>query len=289
MPKETAAARDMRKAATANAEEIRWGGPPITDLNLNHAMNVEQRRIQCWDVDAGYAAAREKYKAEFLGRRFGLQVEGFCQVAIYDDCGPLSSLLDNESYLPAAEIHSRRHVFDAGFSSLDKLLHQYYQSEFAPCFCSMLKMGPMGDEVDDSYRWHVDNGPSSHLKLIIYLNDDHDGATAVMSRQDSRKFIDAGYLEGERLFHVDEFAEQHGISYTPYKIQPKAGSGLIFEPTNILHKGMYPTFGERRVFQIGIIPWGKPWEDFYDEHWAKGYSNSNGFPRYVLGDGAKVA
>ena len=26
-------------------------------------MNVEQRRIQCWDVDAGYAAAREKYRA----------------------------------------------------------------------------------------------------------------------------------------------------------------------------------------------------------------------------------
>ena len=259
-------------------------------------MTVEQRRIQCWDVDAGYAAAGEKYRAEFVRVNFDLQEQGFEEVDVFlrADARSLSVKLDETNYLIATKINKPR-LFAEVFGQFGRLtqitakLHRHFQSEFAPVFCSMLKMGPMGEKIDESYRWHVDNGPSSHLKLIIFLNDDHDGATAVMSRQDSRKFIDAGYLEGERLFHVDEFAEEHGISYTPYKIQPKAGSGLIFEPTNVLHKGMYPTFGERRVFQIGIIPWGEPWEKHYEEHWAKGYSSSNGFPKYVLGEGEKVA
>ena len=34
MSKETAAARDMRKSATAKAEEIGRNGPPITDFNM---------------------------------------------------------------------------------------------------------------------------------------------------------------------------------------------------------------------------------------------------------------
>jgi len=257
-------------------------------------VNVEQRRIQCWDVDAGYAAAHEKYRAPSQLTEIGYQEIEITRVSLVP---AFAKRLDDKSYVPASDIieaaiySPRFHLlFHTVFGrELSGLLVQHFQSEFAPAFCSMLKMGPMGQEVDESYCWHVDNGPSCHLKLIIFLNDDHDGATAVMSRQDSRKFIDAGYLQQERLFHLDDFAADHGISYTPYKVQPKAGSGLIFEPTNVLHKGIYPTFGERRVFQIGIIPWGKPWESFYEEHWAKGYSNSNGFPRYDLGERNKVA
>ena len=245
-------------------------------------MNVEQRRIQCWDIDAGYAAAHEKYRISDLA------VVGYQEIEIsgmpYATC--VGQRLDDATYIPSSTLiltGNLRTLFSAAFEHTGPLLHQYFQSEFAPCFCSMLKQGPMGKDVDDSYRWHRDSGPSSHLKLVVYLNDDHDGATAVMSREDSRKFIDAGYLEQERLFHLDDFASEHGISYKPYRVQPKAGSGLIFEPTNVLHKGIYPTAGERRVFQIGIIPWGKPWESFYEEHWAKGYTNSNGFPRYEAG------
>ena len=253
-------------------------------------MNVEQRRIQCWDVDAGYAAAQEKYRTGHLKAFGGLLRDGFAEVYVFHNnhASFLKQQLDIDTYVTAAEVNDNydlHDIFYFVFKRLATWLRKYFQSEFAPAFCSMLKMGPLAEaEIDDSYRWHVDNGPSCHLKLIIFLNDDHDGGTAVMSREDSRKFIDAGYLEQERLFHLDDFAADHGISYTPYKVQPKAGSGLIFEPTNVLHKGVYPTFGERRVFQIGIIPWDKPWDFFYDEHWAKGYSNSNGFPRYDLGD-----
>ena len=253
-------------------------------------MNVEQCRIQCWDVDAGYAAAQQRYKWARQGwQPPDLIIKGYQEVGAYKCLSWLPGLLDGETYLTPLQIPNLYNVFWRMFTVIKPLLRAYFQSEFAPCFCSMLKMGALvGEEIDDSYRWHRDNGPSSHLKLIIFLNDDHDGGTAVISREDSRKFIDAGYLFGlpekKRLFRLDEFAEEHGISYTPYKIQPKAGSGLLFEPTNVLHKGVYPTFGERRVFQMGIIPWGEPWESFYEEHWAKGYTNSNGFPRYESGN-----
>ncbi len=247
-------------------------------------MNAEQRRIQCWDVDAGYAAAQERARCRFSGTQLVLQGRGYQEVGKFRCLSWLPGLLDGESSLAPPQIPNLRNVFWRAFTVLKPRLREYFQSEFAPVFCSMLKMGPMAGELDESYCWHVDSGPSCHLKLIIFLNDDHDGATAVISRQDSRKFIDAGYLQHRRMFHLDAFAEEHGISYTPYKIQPKAGSGLIFEPASVFHKGVYPTFGERRVFQMGIIPWDKPWENFYEEHWAKGYQNTNGFPRYDLGD-----
>lgn len=252
-------------------------------------MTVEQRRIQCWDIDAGYAAAHEKYRADYLKNFDSLRRDGFAEVYVFHSkyADFFDAMLEKDIYITADGVageHDLNDTFYFVFRRLATGLRKYFQSEFAPCFCSMLKQGPMGEQIDDSYRWHRDTGPSSHLKLIIYLNDDHDGATGVISREDSRKFIDAGYAEQERLFHLDDFASEHGISYKPYKVQPKAGSGLIFEPSNVLHKGMYPTFGERRVFQIGIIPWGKPWESFYEEHWAKGYTNSNAFPRYDLGD-----
>ncbi len=41
MSKETAAARDMRKAATAKAEEIGRNGPPITDLSMAQEFREE--------------------------------------------------------------------------------------------------------------------------------------------------------------------------------------------------------------------------------------------------------
>ena len=36
----------------------------------------------------------------------------------------------------------------------------------------------------------------------------------------------------------------------------------------------------RRGLQLGLIPWGKPWQDFYERHWENGFVNSNGFPVY---------
>ena len=63
-------------------------------------MNAEQRRIQCWDIDAGYAAAHEKYRAGYSK----LAQDGFQEIGVY--CHDLQCAeLKDRAYIPADEIN----------------------------------------------------------------------------------------------------------------------------------------------------------------------------------------
>ena len=105
-------------------------------------MNVEQRRIQCWDIDAGYAAAHERYKlARSVWRFPDLAIKGYQEVGAFKCLSRLTGFLDGETYIVAAGISDLRNVFWHVFTTVKPLLHEYFQSEFAPAFCSMLKQG----------------------------------------------------------------------------------------------------------------------------------------------------
>ncbi|KKL55821.1 hypothetical protein LCGC14_2251540, partial [marine sediment metagenome] len=60
-------------------------------------MNVEQRRIQCWDVDAGYAAAQEKYQANPLA------ASGYQEIDVWSPSLPCPEL-NHKAYVTASKI-----------------------------------------------------------------------------------------------------------------------------------------------------------------------------------------
>ena len=46
-----------------------------------------------------------------------------------------------------------------------------------------------------------------------------------------------------------------------------------------MHKGNYPTKGQRRTLQLLMCPWMRNWRFHFDEHWEDVAENDGGFPK----------
>jgi hypothetical protein len=125
---------------------------------------------------------------------------------------------------------------------------------------------PGHDVYGVSYRWHCDGGPERHLKFIVYLDgpEAHDGATEVIEETASERLRVLGYgvvPTAQRLADLSEIAADHGLAPLPiHRLVPELGAGLLFNPGRIVHRGVAPTWGRRRVFTVGFVPFPEPWE-----------------------------
>lgn len=64
----------------------------------------------------------------------------------------------------------------------------------------------------------------------------------------------------ERLADLTELDRVHGIAAVPeIQLAPTAGEAILFQPSRVLHKGIRPTWGRRRMFSLGIIPCPGGW------------------------------
>lgn len=166
---------------------------------------------------------------------------------------------------------------------VSELIRSQFQSEFAALFLSLQSVTATNNGLGQSAGWHCDWAPTAHLKILVYLNDDHDGYTEVIDRETTAEFKRIGYfpLTNERLEDLGDLAREHEIvEYDPDCRQPSAGCALIFEPAMVLHKGNPPTHGTRHVLTIGVIPWGLPWGAFLDQHGEFFIGNTEaGFPK----------
>ena len=120
-----------------------------------------------------------------------------------------------------------------------------------------------------SFKWHADQGPFCHLKLLLYLDgpETHDGGTTFLERPFSNLLRHSGYFYCSIVKRLDDLAplaSEMGVGpLQERRLSPGAGEGALFEPTNILHKGVAPTFGRRRIFTIGLVPWITPWQQAF--------------------------
>lgn len=116
-----------------------------------------------------------------------------------------------------------------------------------------------------SYKWHCDGGPEMHLKLIVYLDgpEAHDGATDLVTATASQRLRDLGYgwLPNHlRLTDLTELASDHGLAPLPiHRVSPPSGSGILFNPSRLVHRGVAPTWGRRRTITVGFVPFPVPW------------------------------
>ena len=154
------------------------------------------------------------------------------------------------------------------------VLNGYFLTEFAVIFMRIDLTEPRQAQTPDtppevSFSWHCDGGPSTHLKLLVYLNPaaEHDGATEVLSNAVTAQFKKLGYVfapASKRLTDLSDLAARNGIVYAPQRLQPDAGEALIFEPAGVLHKGVYPTRGARVMIEVWLVPWVQDWRRFFD-------------------------
>jgi hypothetical protein len=147
---------------------------------------------------------------------------------------------------------------------LDPYLASYFGSEYLPLFMRSYQNAP-GDELPYSAKWHCDSGPRKHLKALIYLNGsvDHGGNTQFLDYDTTLRFDEAGYLFGpldQRQEDLSAIAKVNGIPYNPIEHRMHAGWGILFEPSCIMHKAIWPTVGVRKMVQICFLPSRLHWE-----------------------------
>jgi len=116
-----------------------------------------------------------------------------------------------------------------------------------------------------SWLWHIDNVPTSALKVMLLLTDaDREtGAMRYIPRPTTRALRRAGYFGihlRERKLDLSGFAQRAGVSAEARFREAPAGDTLVFDP-NILHCGEPPQRGYRDVMTFLMVPSLQPWRD----------------------------
>lgn len=133
--------------------------------------------------------------------------------------------------------------------------------------CSYHTKGP--NDVSPSDVWHFDNHYNSWtMKLLVYLNSQkvEKGATefieASLSRQLSEKTGYMGLLSQRARYkeYVEDYSSYFSLkedSYDPpyYTFSPvKPGTGVWFCPSRVLHRGVSPSNGMRKLLSFSLMP-----------------------------------
>lgn len=222
-----------------------------------------------FDDKAGYAklhrACQNQFTRTDISSEDDLQRDGFNKVAALDEaeCAKLRSMIDLD--LDFLRNHFYRvNLMGKIFSGeVDRRVSGYFGSEYLPLWCRFYRNDPNGN-AGVSFNWHCDGGPTKHLKILLYLNasDECGGNTQFLDRNTTDAFKRIGYVFcdiNHRLNDLSSLADEHNIPYAPFESEIRTGEAIIFEPANILHKGLWPTRAPRYLLQICIVPSPVPW------------------------------
>ena len=173
--------------------------------------------------------------------------------------------------------HFRAVLTEVFNPQLNEKLRNYFMSPYTVLFWNITQSG----DDNPSLVWHCDAGPSCYLKMLVYLNRT-EGATEVLDRPttDLFKRIGYGYLNFEhRVDDIVDLGDKYRIEAKPERLSPDQGQAVLFEPSQVLHRGIYPKAETRWLMQIGIIPWLKPWDESFDDMYGFVAKNVGfGFP-----------
>ena len=117
-----------------------------------------------------------------------------------------------------------------------------------------------------SFKWHCDRGPSQHLKLIVYLNPsrEHGGNTEFVPLPDSRRIGEKGYVFGSTRKRTNSVRRLSRLAGKPVEtvMEPiPAGGGVLFQPANVVHRGVAPDRGTRYAVTLCLLPSPVPWRE----------------------------
>lgn len=165
-----------------------------------------------------------------------------------------------------------QHIFQP---ALTAKLTNYFQSHFLIYWYTFLKAKP-ADQAVRSFLWHCDKGPTAHLKILLYLNDiqEHHGNTIFLDRTTTAKFATSGYVFGSVKKRTDDLtalAQQEHIPFHPLSWEMQAGEGVVFEPSQVLHRGQLPSTGFRYVLAFCLLPSPIPWDHAFSQNNYEGF------------------
>lgn len=177
--------------------------------------------------------------------------------------------------------------------SLDQRIMEYFNSEYLLHWVTFSVTRQAREQESVSFRWHCDKGPSTHLKLIVYLNPsaEHGGNTEFIDLEGSEAVARRGYLFGwskSRSSDIRHLSRIAGRELTPEASPLRAGQAVLFQPARVLHRGLSPDRGDRLVMTLCILPspvhWKIAWQSgtlfdlAVDEKW---HQDAMGIPHKI--------
>ena len=162
---------------------------------------------------------------------------------------------------------------------IDAKLVRYFGSEYFIYSYSVTRALPE-KESRRSFLWHCDRGPRAFLKILLYLNatEEHGGTTEFLDRDSTAEFERIGYVFGpnrRRQADLAPLARRFGIAYAPIRWSVRAGEALIFEPSNVLHRGVLPSRGARYVLSLMLAASPVPWREAFRRTGPTGFCERN--------------
>lgn len=248
------------------------------------------RTYRQYDIEHAYAEYHDKCKAGFTRSELPhkskqLRERGFTYLDVLS-CDRARELLDKVNsayeltYIKKDTKHLRgfnirdkefiRSVLSDVFTEqVDKELVAFFESEYLVHWVTV-SMTPQAREQESvSFRWHCDKGPTSHLKLILYLNPttEHGGNTEFIDLADTSRVAKRGYLFGLSRTRTSDIQDLSRIAESQVDSHIKdmnAGECVLFQPASVLHRGVSPQTGARYVVTLCLLPspvhWQTAWE-----------------------------
>jgi hypothetical protein len=153
--------------------------------------------------------------------------------------------------------------------AVDARARDFFESEYFVLWYSVSRAVPVREAGKNSFLWHCDRGPGAHLKLLLYLNDhsEHGGGTEFLDLAATERIAETGYVYAPvrtRVGDLAPLAARVGVEYAPWEARLDAGEGILFQPANVLHRGLLPTRGPRLVATLCLLPSAIPWRAALD-------------------------
>jgi|GEM_PF-1572325 len=275
---------NSEKCAKLTPEPIRNLEPgPVQTSPISFNSHSYEELVKEWDDDLGYGDYAETCRAAFTRspgqadvflkngfERFQLlaprKIESLLSIIkkaetdprTFDDRGEGLGVI----YLTRPEI-VRTVLGTILNATVDQKMTAFFKSEYRVLWFSVQKVASHEAE-NVSFKWHKDLGPSRHLKLILYLSDTAEtgGRTDFIDRTTTQKLRHAGYdfVEvGQRASDLHPFAAQSGIDLTVHDDPFTAGEAVIFQPPEVLHRGVMPTLAPRYTITLCLAPHTESW------------------------------
>lgn len=159
----------------------------------------------------------------------------------------------------------RRLIEGALTAEVDAHCLEFFGSEYFVHWYTLSRTEPVEGPASVSFKWHCDQGPSAHLKLLVYLNDysEHAGGTSYLDLASSDAVAMSGYVFARgrrRTMSLEELGTLAGRPLDAYEHRPRAGDAVLFQPSRVLHRGVTPQVGPRYVFTLCLLPSPVPWQ-----------------------------
>ena len=169
-----------------------------------------------------------------------------------------------EGYTLADPAVVARLLENALSAEVDRHCLEFFRSEYLVYWYTLSRTAPGTAPASVSFRWHCDQGPRTHLKLLVYLNDyrEHGGGTSYLDLAGSAAVARTGYMFARGQRRSDSLAALASLAkreLEAYHLHPQAGDAVLFQPARVLHSGITPHLGPRYVLTLCLLPSPMPW------------------------------